>query len=132
VAAEHRLLKTCRHTKRNWIVSDIERRVHDGGTSELSPVWPHQLWLQRHPEHRDEPGWCPTVVSLLPRGRFLYLPPCLFISVSVELLMMNTAQWHGEFIADLASQRFGLRVFDVVRVGRGLLANKTGLCTDKE
>lgn len=67
------------------------------------------------------------------QGSDLYIcPPCLFISVSVQLLMMSTAQWYSEFITDLASQRFGLGEFEMVSIAGRLLANKTGLRSDKK
>ena len=37
-------------------------------------------------------------------------PPCSFIATAVDLAMMTAAQGHGEFIADLASERSVLRV----------------------
>jgi hypothetical protein len=63
----------------------------------------------------------------------LYIcPPCLFISVSVEVLMMRTAQWYSKFITDLAPQRVGWREFEMVSIGGRLLANKTRLRSDKK
>src|SRR3954451_21902156 len=49
----------------------------------------------------------------------------------MELLMMLSAQWHGEFVADLASERSWLGEFEVVGVARRALADQTGLGGDK-
>src|SRR4051812_18041516 len=49
----------------------------------------------------------------------------------MELLMMLSAQWHGEFVADLASERSGLGEFEVVGVARRALADQTRLGCDK-
>jgi hypothetical protein len=43
-------------------------------------------------------------------------PPIGFISTTVHLAMMAPAQWHRELIADLATERWGLRKAQVVGV----------------
>ena len=45
--------------------------------------------------------------------------------------MMLSAQWHGEFVADLASERSWLDEFEVVGVARRALADQTRLGCDK-
>ena len=45
--------------------------------------------------------------------------------------MMAPAQWHSEFVADLASQRSRLGKFEVVGIARTALADKTGLGCDE-
>ncbi len=45
--------------------------------------------------------------------------------------MMIPAQWHGEFVADLASERSGLCKFEMMRIAGRALADQAGLCRDE-
>jgi hypothetical protein len=44
------------------------------------------------------------------------VPPGSFIAASVELAMMDAAQWDGELIADLASERARLRESEMMGI----------------
>ena len=45
--------------------------------------------------------------------------------------MMIPAQWHGEFIADLAPECSGLGELKMMRIARRALADQAGLRCDK-
>ncbi|MFC4922195.1 MULTISPECIES: hypothetical protein [Bradyrhizobium] len=46
--------------------------------------------------------------------------------------MKTPAQRHGEFVADLAGQRAGLRELHVMGVGRDTPADQTGLAANEQ
>ena len=50
-------------------------------------------------------------------------PPRDFVAIAVQVPMMFTAQWHGEFVADLASERSRLRKFEMMRITRRALTD---------
>jgi hypothetical protein len=58
-------------------------------------------------------------------------PPRDLVAVSVQILMMVAAQWHGVLITDLVSERAWLRKFQVMRIAGRALADETGLCRDR-
>ena len=51
---------------------------------------------------------CPKFLSDRKRAQLLLLPPGLLIAAGVKLAMVQIAQRNGEFIADFATQSFGL------------------------
>jgi hypothetical protein len=55
------------------------------------------------------------------------LPPRLLVASLMRLAMMPTAEWHGEFITDLKTDRPRLRKAQMVRIGRLPPADQTGL-----
>src|SRR5260370_23700548 len=55
-------------------------------------------------------------------------PPCDFIAMIMQLLMVLATQRHGKFVADLAPKRPRLGKLQMMRVARRALANETGLC----
>jgi hypothetical protein len=59
------------------------------------------------------------------------LPPALLIADPVKRAVMAAAQWHGEFVADLAAQRPRLGEAQVVWIGRRAAADQTRLPGDK-
>jgi len=52
-------------------------------------------------------------------------PPCDFIAAAVNLAMVPSTQWDGEFVADLAPECRGLRKSEVVGIGGLSAANQT-------
>ena len=63
----------------------------------------------------------------------LYIgPPRPFITLSMKLPVVIATKRNGEFIADLAAQRFGLREFQMMGVARPALADQAGLGCDKQ
>ena len=54
-------------------------------------------------------------------------PPCHLIAATVQFVMMITAQRNSEFVANLPSECFGLRKFEVVGVAWCALADHTRL-----
>src|SRR4051812_34306317 len=59
------------------------------------------------------------------------LPPKPFVTASVQLAMVRTAQRHREFVADLARQRAALRKPEVVGISGAAGTDETGLGTDE-
>ncbi len=57
-------------------------------------------------------------------------PPCDFIAAAVNLAMVPSTQWDGEFIADLAPECRGLRKSEVVGIGGLSTANQTRVLSD--
>ena len=60
----------------------------------------------------------PKLASRFDRCNLNICPPRDFVAMAMQVAMMFTAQRHGEFVADLASERSGLRKFEVMRVAR--------------
>ena len=58
------------------------------------------------------------------------LPPSSFITMTVELAVMTPAQWNGELITHLATDRTGLHKTQMMRIGRPSTANQAGLFDD--
>jgi hypothetical protein len=54
-------------------------------------------------------------------------PPGGFVTAAMYLTVMSPAQWDSEFIADLATQRRGLRESQVMGIGRLTAADQTNL-----
>ena len=59
-------------------------------------------------------------------------PPGLFVAVPMQFLMVGATKWHRELIADLTAKSPLLREFQVMRITRRLLADKTGLTSHKQ
>src|SRR5216684_5640178 len=59
----------------------------------------------------------------------LLLPPCAFVSTSMEFAMMQPANGNGKFIAYLASHGPLLCELNVVSVGWCATADQTRLCS---
>ncbi len=55
------------------------------------------------------------------------LPPYAFVSVSVELAMVNPAKRHGEFVAYFKSHSALLRELKMMRIRRAAAAGEAGL-----
>ena len=67
------------------------------------------------------------------QGRNLQIcPPRPLVTLPVQLVVMSAAKRHNELVADLAAQGSGLGEFEVVRIGRPLLADQTGLAAHKQ
>ena len=62
---------------------------------------------------RREPQRACGLVRIEPE----FLPPPGFITVTMQLAMMSPAEWHREFVADLATERTRLREAQMVRIG---------------
>src|SRR5258708_10868830 len=58
-------------------------------------------------------------------------PPSPFVAVTMQLLMMVTAERDRVLVADLASKGSGLREFQMVRIARRALADQAGLRCDE-
>ena len=58
----------------------------------------------------------PQITSNFERVDIPLLPPLPFLAGRMDLVVMDSAKRDGEFIADLQTQPFGLRVADVVRL----------------
>jgi hypothetical protein len=58
-------------------------------------------------------------------------PPGHFVALTVKLMMVLAAQWDGEFIAYLSSQRLGLGKLNMVGVTRHALADYARLGRNK-
>jgi hypothetical protein len=54
-------------------------------------------------------------------------PPIRFVAAAVDLAMMSSAQWYGEFIADLPPERPTLRESQVVGIRWPPAANQARL-----
>ena len=52
--------------------------------------------------------------------------------MTMQVLMVGTAERYGELIADLPAQGARLRKFQVMGIGRGLFTYQAGLFTYKE
>ena len=57
-------------------------------------------------------------------------PPCGLVTVAMNLTMMSSAEWDGEFVADLASKRGMLSKANVVRICGLPSADQAGLRRD--
>src|SRR4051812_12297808 len=55
------------------------------------------------------------------------LPPSRLVAGPMELPMMGSAERHRKFVTDLATERHGLRKFQVMRIGRLAVAEQAGL-----
>jgi hypothetical protein len=49
-------------------------------------------------------------------------PPCRFIAMTMQVVVMRAADRDSKFVTDLAAHRLGLSKFEVVRVARQALA----------
>ena len=58
-------------------------------------------------------------------------PPCDLVAKAVQIPMMLTAQGHGEFVTDLASEGSWLRKFQVMGIAGRALADETWLRRDE-
>jgi len=58
----------------------------------------------------------PKCLCNFERIDFEVLPPCFLVANLMELTMVHSAQWHGEFIADLLPECTRLGIADVMRV----------------
>ena len=58
-------------------------------------------------------------------------PPRSFITMTMDLAMMSTAERHGKLVADLASERPALGEAQVMGVGRFTPADQTSLLRHK-
>jgi hypothetical protein len=54
-------------------------------------------------------------------------PPSHFVAAAVQVMMVLAAQWHGEFVADLASEGSGLREFEMVGIAWRTPTDEAGL-----
>ncbi len=54
-------------------------------------------------------------------------PPYGYIAAAVDLAMMSSAQWYGEFIAYLATERPALRESQVMGIRGAATENQAGL-----
>jgi hypothetical protein len=59
------------------------------------------------------------------------LPPFLFVIVAMQLAVVDAAEGHSEFVANLAPKRPRLPKLDVMRIGRTPAADKARLRTDE-
>ena len=58
-------------------------------------------------------------------------PPRGFVAMSVDLAVMEPADWHGELVADLAPERTGLGKAQVMGIGRRTTAHEARLGRDE-
>ena len=79
---------------------------------------------------RDQ-GCLPKLFCRLDRCDLKVCPPRDFVAIAMQVAMMITAQWHREFVADLASQCSGLRKLQMMRIARRALADQARLCRDE-
>ena len=73
----------------------------------------------------------PKIAGGQERRNLVIGPPGLFVALTVQILMVLTAQRYGKFIADLASKRSGLREFEMVGIAGRALTDEAGLRCDK-
>ena len=75
----------------------------------------------------------PEVLCHLDRRNLNIGPPRHFVAMAVQFPMMFTAEWHGKFVADLASERSRLGKFEMMGIARRALADQAGLrCHKRE
>src|SRR5882762_3508379 len=67
---------------------------------------------------RLKQGRRPKLSGRFDRGNLQVDPPRHFVAVAMQLMMVLAAQRHGELVADLESQRPGLRELQVVSITR--------------
>ena len=60
----------------------------------------------------------PKLLCRLYRCNLNVCPPRDFIAMAMQVAMMFPAQWHSEFVADLASECSRLRKFEMMRITR--------------
>ena len=58
-------------------------------------------------------------------------PPRGLVAIAMQVQMMISAQWYGEFVADLASERSRLGKFQVMRIAGRASADETRLRSDE-
>jgi len=58
-------------------------------------------------------------------------PPRGLVAIAMQVEMVISAQWYGEFVADLASERSRLGKFEVVCIAGRASADKTRLRSTK-
>ena len=58
-------------------------------------------------------------------------PPRGLVAIAMQVEMVISAQWYGEFVADLASERARLGKFQVMRIAGRASADKTRLGSDE-
>ena len=73
----------------------------------------------------------PKLASRFDRCNLNVSPPRDFVAMAVQVAMMFPAQWNSEFVADLASERSGLRKFEMMRITRRALADQARLRRDE-
>ena len=76
-------------------------------------------------------GRRPELPCRLERGNLQIGPPRHFVAVTMQLMMMVTAERHREFVADLASEGSGLGEFQMMGIARRALADQAGLRGDE-
>jgi hypothetical protein len=76
-------------------------------------------------------GRLPKLSCRFKRGNLQIGPPSHFVTAAVQLVVVLAAERHGEFVADLAAERSGLRKFQVMGVARTALADETRLRSDE-
>ena len=59
-------------------------------------------------------GYLPKLLCRLDRCNLNVCPPRDFVAVAVQVPMMISTQWHGEFVADLASECSRLCKFEMM------------------
>src|SRR6516164_10976831 len=60
-----------------------------------------------------------------------FLPPSSFVTVSMNLPVMQAAEWYRELITHLSSECAALRKSEVVRIARTATANQTRMSCDE-
>ena len=78
-----------------------------------------------------EQGCLPKVLCHLDRCDLNIGPPRDFVAIAVQVPMMIPAQWHGEFVADPATECSGLRELKMMRIARRALADQAWLRADE-
>src|SRR6516164_3182291 len=80
-----------------------------------------RLRVHREPKRAGGPSWIEAQ----------FLPPCGFITVTMNLAMMAPAQRNCELVADLAAERMILRKAQMMGIAWLPRADQTGLLSDK-
>ena len=73
----------------------------------------------------------PKLASRFDRCDLNVCPPRDFVAVAMKLLVVVSTQWHGEFVAHLASECSGLCKFEMMRIARRALADQARLRRDE-
>ena len=72
-------------------------------------------------------AFLPKTLGDLQRFDIQVVPPGHFVTDMMQLLMVITAERHGELIADFKTQRSGLSKAQMVRIGRQTPADQAWL-----
>ncbi len=59
-------------------------------------------------------------------------PPSFFVAMTMQILVVGATERNCELVADFAAQGPGLGELQMVGIGRGLLADETGLSADEQ